>query len=269
VANITIGDSNVESINDGATWDTLCGTRFLVPQDCTLQSISLYCASGGTYGLNAILSAYSDTDGLADALLTQSEPVALQDGWTTASVPSITLKAGSYVWLCWIVDSSLPAEADGWHYTDTSGKSFYMYNPYSNGLPVVIANIPSAAIGELCASYVTSLYSIYALAIPPAPGTATLTISIYPVGGGSTTPSGTNSYPVGTSVPVVATPAKGYNFAIWIIDDSVGSKNRSIPITMNTNHSLLANFAPQPKIDWLALAAIATAAGALIYLSKH
>ncbi|HMP20568.1 MAG TPA: InlB B-repeat-containing protein, partial [Ferruginibacter sp.] len=73
-----------------------------------------------------------------------------------------------------------------------------------------------------------------------APITYTLTTSSSPAAGGTVTGAGT--YNSGTSVTVTATPAAGYTFTGWSGDAS--GTNTSNSVTMNSNKSVTANFAP-------------------------
>jgi ABC-type transport system substrate-binding protein len=71
-----------------------------------------------------------------------------------------------------------------------------------------------------------------------------LTISVSPSGGGTTNPAaGTIAYAQGTQVTVTATPASGYNFKEWKLD-GVSSSGTSITVTMDTSHTLEADFEP-------------------------
>jgi hypothetical protein len=69
-----------------------------------------------------------------------------------------------------------------------------------------------------------------------------LTITVSPSGGGTTNPAaGTIAYAQGTQVTVTATPASGYNFKEWKLD-GVSSSGTSITVTMDTSHTLEADF---------------------------
>ncbi len=67
-----------------------------------------------------------------------------------------------------------------------------------------------------------------------------LTTAVSPSGSGTITPSGTNWYNSGQSVPVSATASSGYNFTGWSGDLS-GSTNPT-SLTMNGPKSVTANF---------------------------
>jgi uncharacterized repeat protein (TIGR02543 family) len=73
-----------------------------------------------------------------------------------------------------------------------------------------------------------------------APITYTLTTTANPAAGGSV--SGAGTYNSGTNVTVTATPAAGYTFTGWSGDAS--GTNTSVSISMNSNKSITANFAP-------------------------
>lgn len=59
--------------------------------------------------------------------------------------------------------------------------------------------------------------------------------------GGTTTPSGTTTYTAGFTVTLTATPAEGYTFSKWVIDEAEVSEN-PITVTMDTNHVATAYF---------------------------
>ncbi|MFP3208212.1 MAG: hypothetical protein RXR82_00350 [Nitrososphaeria archaeon] len=70
-----------------------------------------------------------------------------------------------------------------------------------------------------------------------------LSVSSTPVGGGTTSPSGANSYPAGATVQVTAKPVSGYCLSYWLLDGvNVGNSN-PITVTMNQPHELVAVFA--------------------------
>jgi hypothetical protein len=69
----------------------------------------------------------------------------------------------------------------------------------------------------------------------------TLTTNVSPAGGGSVSPSG-GQYPEGTAVTLTATPAGGYNFDHW--SGGADGSNPNTTVTMNSNMSVTANFAP-------------------------
>ncbi|HPG40862.1 MAG TPA: FlgD immunoglobulin-like domain containing protein [bacterium] len=71
---------------------------------------------------------------------------------------------------------------------------------------------------------------------------STLTISVNPVGTGSTTPMiGVHSYNTGTTVNLTATPISGYRFVNWT-GDVANPNSASTSIVMNSNKAITANF---------------------------
>jgi len=70
-----------------------------------------------------------------------------------------------------------------------------------------------------------------------------LTISVSPPGTGTATPDPAGSwYDSGTKVSVTATPASGYTFGSWLLDDSPAGSTNPIAVTMNAPHNLVAQF---------------------------
>ena len=82
-------------------------------------------------------------------------------------------------------------------------------------------------------------------AFPPAtatvPATYTLTTSVAGDLGSITTNPGLSSYPLGTGVLLTATAQTGYAFSSWSGDYT--STANPLPITMDTNRNVVANFA--------------------------
>jgi hypothetical protein len=75
-----------------------------------------------------------------------------------------------------------------------------------------------------------------------------LTISVSPPSTGTTTPAaGSYWYDSGTPVSVTATPASGYMFDSWLLDDSPAGSTNPITVTMNAPHNLVAQFL-SPKV---------------------
>jgi hypothetical protein len=146
---VTIGDTNIEPNKDGVTQDFIGGSRALVTQNCTTQTMSFYC---GVAGSNAVLSIYSDNNGAAATQLCQSAPFALVAGWNTVQIPAVALTSGSYVWLCWTCSTSVaPSGSEGWRYK-LGGSTFFAWNSYSSGLPLSLAG---------WGNYEAGTYSIY------------------------------------------------------------------------------------------------------------
>jgi Divergent InlB B-repeat domain/Putative Ig domain len=85
-------------------------------------------------------------------------------------------------------------------------------------------------------------------ALPPA---ALLDTSAYPAGSGITT--GDGSFAIDESVTVTATAEPGFTFLNWSENGVVVSSNSSHTLTMEVNHSLIANFAPARSISTSAL----------------
>ncbi|MEM2921582.1 MAG: ABC transporter substrate-binding protein [Candidatus Bathyarchaeia archaeon] len=82
-----------------------------------------------------------------------------------------------------------------------------------------------------------------------------LTISVSPAGGGTTSPApGTYLYAKGDTVTVTATPASWYNFKNWKLD-GVEKSGATIVVTMDTSHTLEAIFERVP-IELYAVAII-------------
>ena len=77
---------------------------------------------------------------------------------------------------------------------------------------------------------------------PPSSNPTTYTLTISASTGGTTSPSGTQSYSAGTSASVTATAGSGYILSYWLLDGTNAGSTNPIPITMSTNHALQAIF---------------------------
>jgi uncharacterized repeat protein (TIGR02543 family) len=79
----------------------------------------------------------------------------------------------------------------------------------------------------------------------PPPTEATLTILVQPPEGGTTSPApGSHTYPIDSSVSILASPAAGYVFDHWTLDGNNIGKTNPVTVTMDTNHILTAYFTP-------------------------
>ncbi len=74
-----------------------------------------------------------------------------------------------------------------------------------------------------------------------------LTVSDSPSAGGSTNYDGTHAFGQGRVVFVTATPNAGYYFVGWTLDGSPDGSSNSVSVTMNSNHTLAAEFQAQPE----------------------
>lgn len=100
-ASITIGDTNVESINDGSNANFLFAQQATLSQSATIQSLSFYVrtASG-----NLRLGVYDATgpSGSPGALKAQTNSFTPVTGWNTQPVVTpVSLPAGTY-WLAYL-----------------------------------------------------------------------------------------------------------------------------------------------------------------------
>jgi hypothetical protein len=87
-----------------------------------------------------------------------------------------------------------------------------------------------------------SLSKTYTVTIPDnAPATSTIATSVSPIEGGST--EGGGSFVNGTPVTVVATHGPGYAFVNWTEGGLEVSVSAVYPFTVNSNRTLVANFA--------------------------
>jgi len=78
-----------------------------------------------------------------------------------------------------------------------------------------------------------------------------LTMSVYPSGAGSTSPSGSTWYNAGTQVQISATPNSGYHFASWsgVGTLSYSGSNNPATVTMNSPVNETANFDIQVTVQ--------------------
>jgi hypothetical protein len=77
----------------------------------------------------------------------------------------------------------------------------------------------------------------------PAPAPTKYTLTVTTVGSGSTT--GAGQYDAGTKATAVATPAAGQVFVGWKFDGVAAGWASPVDVTMNSNHTLVATFAPR------------------------
>ncbi len=94
-----------------------------------------------------------------------------------------------------------------------------------SGVPHIVSSNP---VLKHMVCYGTTLTAVF------EPNNPVLTLSSFPVGGGTTTGGGT--FPNGTNVTVNATPAVGYALASWLIGTNIvsSSPNYTFPLTTHT-----------------------------------
>ncbi|MCB1279182.1 putative Ig domain-containing protein [Prosthecobacter sp.] len=93
-------------------------------------------------------------------------------------------------------------------------------------------------------------------ALPPA---SLVDTAPSPIDGGTTI--GDGSYDVGADATVTATPADGFVFLNWTDNGQVVSSNASYTLTMDVNHSLVANFAAAAVMRTITTASAPVAGG--------
>jgi hypothetical protein len=171
---------------------------------------------------------------------------------------------GPYQYYGWI--SGVMAEpAIGHIYVYGSGSGpLYVYVS-SNGYDWNYVSSPYVTSGWIdCGSYLSpfnyilltaedpnSVYSIDLDAVCVYPPDTYFTLTISSGSGGSTTPSpSAYQYAAQTPVAVTANPDSGYVLDYWLLDgQNVGTQN-PITVTMNSAHTLQANFRTTPY-HWL------------------
>jgi hypothetical protein len=185
-------------------------------------------------------------------------------GWQNDGQFATIWGYGPYQYYGWI-SAAMNKPATGHIYVYGSGNGpLYVYVS-SNGYnwEFVSSAYPGTSYFD-CGSYLSPFnyikltaedpYSVYSLDLESVrvypPGTY-FTLTISSGSGGSTTPSpGTYQYAVETPVAVTANPNSGYVLDYWLLDgQNVGSQN-PITVTMNSNHTLQANFRTTPY-HWL------------------
>jgi len=78
------------------------------------------------------------------------------------------------------------------------------------------------------------------------------TLTVSSGSGGSTTPSpGAYQYAEGTPVAVTANPDSGYVLDYWLLDGNNAGTQNPITVTMNSDHTLQANFREGAVYHWL------------------
>jgi hypothetical protein len=70
-------------------------------------------------------------------------------------------------------------------------------------------------------------------------------LDVWAVSGGTTTPTGRNSYPSGTPVQIAATPAQDYVFGGWLVNNAPRSEN-PLTLTMTENLTVMPIFNLEP-----------------------
>jgi hypothetical protein len=120
----------------------------------------------------------------------------------------------------------------------TDVETSYIPNPpYSN------ATLPTPAPHERASGSLVfdSLYAppvSYSLAVQETPeGSGTVEVRV-----GGVTQTLPYTFPAGTVVQVEATPTTGYSFSNWTLDGANGGSANPNNITMNSNHTIAANF---------------------------
>src|SRR5262249_10085712 len=143
VANITIGDPNIESSPDNGNANLLVAQQASLSQAATIQSCSFYVtqASG-----NLILGIYdaSGPNGGAGNLMAQTNGFTPRTGWNKANVTApVTLPAGSY-WLAY-----LPSD-NGLGFEKENATGTACWRPYTYGsLPSSFPGASFVGVGNL------------------------------------------------------------------------------------------------------------------------
>ena len=129
----------------------------------------------------------------------------------------------------------------------------YIANPYTNETGTM-----SAAHERVSGSLMLdSLYTpppSYSLAVQENPGGAG-TVEVKMNGTVQTAPY---IFPAGTTVQAQANPTAGYSFSNWTLDGTNAGSANPYNITMNSNHTITANFAsnpPPPNLHAIAVTA--------------
>jgi len=103
----------------------------------------------------------------------------------------------------------------------------------------------SAGSSTTCTVTMNSDHTLVAVFKPVTVTHYSLSVSV--IGGGTTNLTGVHAYPSGTNVTVTATKNEGYAFDHWVLDGSSAGSSTSIPVTMNSDHTLVAVFVAEPN----------------------
>jgi len=93
--------------------------------------------------------------------------------------------------------------------------------------------------------------------LPGAKAQSNITVTVFTSVGGTTTPTGTNSYASGTNVALAATPGTGFYFSNWIVVTAAGSYDdynnpTSITVTSSSGYAVQAVFDPIQAVPTIA-----------------
>ena len=147
----------------------------------------------------------------------QTSPEGLQfnlDGTAMTAPETVNLAPGSQHSLA-IVTATQPG---------ASGTE-YVFQSWNNAS----GPTDSITVGNTAATYTASFQTQYQL-----------TISASPANGGTVTPPSGSYYPGGTSVPISATAASGFQFSSWA--GGAAGSSASTAVTMNAPETVTANF---------------------------
>ncbi|MBN2312755.1 MAG: hypothetical protein JXM79_02430, partial [Sedimentisphaerales bacterium] len=96
---------NLDAYSEITLHDKLCAESFIMPEDGTIQTISIYHEGGRG---EMLLGVYLG-DGAPDLLLSMTSPtqVSAYAGWQTAALTKpMWIPGGTLIWLAWIFEDN-------------------------------------------------------------------------------------------------------------------------------------------------------------------
>lgn len=112
-----------------------------------------------------------------------------------------------------------------------------------SGLPTEVGTFTfTVEASDATTASISKTYTLNVVDAAPVIAQATIDTSASPVGSGVTTGDGV--YDIGTAITATAQALPGYKFLNWTDHGVIVSTSLSYPLTVDLNHSLVANFVP-------------------------
>ncbi|MBR4487417.1 MAG: hypothetical protein IKO89_02510, partial [Bacteroidales bacterium] len=227
----------------------------------TITSIKFYYNYGTSYTCSNVTMYMKNVSRSSFASTTDYEPLSASDivwtgsiaptsaGWYTFTLNTPFEYDGTSNLLVAFYDgtSGYPGTSYTWRQTTSPNSANMALRYYSDSSNPDPYNLGSYSGSKQTYTYRANMeVCVQRISVP----TSTLTTSVSPAETGTITfdPDPTysgNRYETGTEVELTATPEEGYTFSSWSIDGIATSiSTPTITLTMDEDHSVVANFAP-------------------------
>jgi uncharacterized protein (TIGR02145 family)/uncharacterized repeat protein (TIGR02543 family) len=226
---LTINGGSLES---GSTWKWYKDLSFTQP--ATVTAVSGY-ADGSKVTVSQAGTYYVQAEGSGPC-----GKVGAGSVYSTVAVKTYTITASAV--------GNGTISPNGTTSVTCGNDQAYTFSP-SSGYKITDVLIDNASAGTLSSYTFKNVQSDHTIQVTFAQITYTLTSTVSPSNSGTITPA-SGTFVAGANTSLSASAKSGYHFSSWTVNGSASGNTNPLPLTMNGDKSVTANFIPEYTVTF-------------------